>query len=475
MMNLLKAIDNFGIVYNLKTLGNEKFKSLTGACLTIATLALTTYLTFIFGQNFYYKINPTVLETDIEHESSQEIVPTTATHPFMMRIEKETNVFNPPDFPVRLNLDYFHWERDDKNKEERKCFASEIKVNCAETELKDSPLYTIEEFSTFWCIDFKKVQEQCAEQTKDPNYKPFIGGDTSTKRYGYVRMQATNAEWNNTGNIYQAKLAEVKKIEKPFYVDLRYPKFYLKKDQFANALTTRTYTERHQCYTHMFRADIRHLKQVSLKDDIGWLNEKIDKSSSLDNDTMITQQWTNLLDKEGFIGFYGTIFYLGKNERVVNRRFMKLPDVFAQVAGTMKPIMINFMFFMTLYNLFQRDKLLVDQLFEQAEDKKQSKVQVDTFVGESKVEESTVNIKKPKKIVTPGFFVYYSLICHKNSESLNGKKFYDAAKDYIERKMDVRALFELHERFNNLIELTLTEEQKEDITKTRTTKLALIN
>ena len=389
----------------------------------------------------------------------------------MMRVQKTTNVYNPTNLPVRLDFVYYDYREEVKGKRELKCRVYEIKSNCALTELKDDPQYDLEDLKNWFCIDFKKIQQQCAVITKEPNYRPYIGGYLGDTKWGYVQMIASNSEHDNDFKvIYQGTLSEVKELDS-FFIDLRYPKFYLKKNQFENALSTRFEIERHNLYPYSRRFDSRFMKQVSLHDDIGWVQEQIETKRSIELDKILSQPFTNSLDKEGLIGFYNTIFYLGRNEKEFNRRFMKLSDIFAQVAGIMKPIMIAIVFFMTFYNSFERDSYLIRNLFDRIDySLSKNDTKIDVLVVAAKVEDSKIEEVK-KKEVTLGFFNYYFCTFRQSVDEVVNMAFFKNARQYISKKIDVQELFKFYEKFEKLIEITLNEEQLLELNQERRTKI----
>ena len=473
MEKLFSSLDVFGFSYTIKTNGKDKFKTLVGACLTLLVLAIAINLTFLFGADFLYMRNPIVLDTDIIHDEAQEIYPTTKTHPFMIRYEAKST-YNQLD-AARIYIDYQDWRfNKEKGISHRKCFALEIKTNCAETELKNDPQWSEEVLSNWFCVDFEKVRQQCAEQMKDPNYEPFIGGYIGDERIGYIQMGVANSEMDNKGNrTFQAKIDDVKKLG-GFQVDVRYPKFYLRKEERFNALTTRTEIERFNLLPQSYLFEYRYMKQVRLDDDIGWIQEEVETTHSLDIHKVVPQYYTNMLDKEGWVNFYSVIFTLNRNERVHKRRFMKLSDLISRVAGSMSPIILCISFIATLYNKFCSEYELVQTLFDKTGISKND-TQTNTMIEESKAEESRVKKVHAKETIQLSFFSYYFITCRQSTTLLRNREFFKMGIEYIEEKIDVRSIIDLYEKFTKLCELTLSGEQQEEMIRNRKTMLININ
>ena len=50
-------LDLFGIVFSFTTFGNEKFRSIFGACLTVLCIIMTLTISFLFGLDFLLQVN----------------------------------------------------------------------------------------------------------------------------------------------------------------------------------------------------------------------------------------------------------------------------------------------------------------------------------------------------------------------------------------------------------------------------------
>ena len=473
MVLKISSLDIFGISYSLKTNGKDTYKSVFGACLTVVVLAIAAQLTFLYGTDFFFMKNPTVLDSDVVHAEMQEIFPTIATHPFMIRVLINEK-YNPTDVPIHVNGAY--WDirlNEETGIQETKCRVSGVTTNCAETVLRTQTRFTSEKLENWMCLDFEKVQKRCAAITKDPDYKPYIGGVANDKKMGHIKLYASNAFLDSEGKVlYYGKLAEVKNLGQ-FLVDIRYPKFYLRKEKQFDALTTTTEVERFNCWPQNAHLDYSFMKQVRLDDDTGWVNEQIETTHSIDMDKVTPQYYTNSLDKEGWYPFYERQFLLNRNEKVHKRRFMKLPEVISRVAGSMSPIIVYVGFLAALYNRFYNDLELINLLFNTNSTKKE-KTQVNTIVDDSKAEGAKLEVISPKEVQL-SFFSYYFLVCKESSSLLRSREFFNTARAFIAEKMDVRWMVEFNEKFSKLCEMTLTSEQQEELIRNKKTILLMNN
>ena len=474
MVKIFKSCDIFGVSYALKTNGQEKYKSNFGACLSFAVVLIALQLTYIYGMDFFFKKNPNVLDSDVIHDSMQEIFPTTEQYPFMIRYMKDS-LPNPPNMPIRINMQYLDFRTNKENNvKELYCRVREVKTNCAETPLKGDTRFAEENLNDWFCFDFEKVRKTCAEMTNNPKYKPYIGGYVQDDRLGYIQLSLSNSERNNKGElVYQSKLNEVKKLD-AFMLDIRYPKFYLRKEEVKDALMTTTEVERFNLRANSFRFEYRYMKKVTLHDDVGWISESIETTNSIDLDNISPQYYTNTLEKEGWINFFDSIFLINRNEKVYKRRFMNLSDVISRVAGSLSPIIICFRFLVEFYNVFVRDHELIESLFDPIDFLAKPEERIKYVNKDSRMEESRIDLETPKEEIKIGFITYYfGFIFRKNPILTKSKEFFATARGIMERKMDVRSILEFNEKFEKLCQLILTDEQKNEVK--RASRTSVIN
>ena len=469
MANAFKTLDMFGVTYAFKTQGQDKYRTSIGACFTLVVLAIASIFIFVYGTDFFYSTNPSVLDDDFVHEEAQEIYPTLATHPFMITVRRNDN-YDLTGLPIRLNVVYRDWKRNKKTgASEANCIVRSAKTKCSNTVLKIDPEFSKEVLENWWCLDFEKVKQKCAEKTKDPNYEPYIGGTSGDDRIGQVLLDISNNERDDDGNLlYQGKLADIKELGS-FVVQIRYPKFYLRKEEKYNALTTKSELEGFSLQPQSFRFEYRYMKQVRLDDDTGWINENIETSRSIDLDKVVPQYYTNLLDKETNVSFYTTSFWLNRNEKVYKRRFMKLSEVISRVAGTMSPIIVIFSVVISIYNRFFSDYELIQEMFDNFLKPAKTETQLNTIVNESKSEEQPVKVEELKEIPELSFFSYYFWVCRQRTSLLRSREFFKRAREYKTEKLDVKSLLDHYEKFQKLSEMTLTNEQLEELVRGRKT------
>ena len=219
-----------------------------------------------------------------------------------------------------------------------------------------------------------------------------------------------------------------------------------------------------------FRFEYRFLKQVKLLDDIGWLLEDNQVTHSIVIDSIQQMNFNNDLTKEGGKGLFQAVFWLNRNQLEHKRRFMKFQDVLAQVSAFVKGIMQIFLFFAVSYASYYMMREMITGYFglelSEVELAKPStsvdakNVQkVDTIVNTS-----ILNKKTERTTGQLGYlmFVFFSWR-RQNTNVKSQAEFFRLAKDYIDRRLDVMSLLQLLDKFDRLVERTLTEEIQIDL------------
>ena len=170
-MRILNSIDMFGISYNIKTLGRDKYTSPLGGCLTIVALIVITGISFIFGTDFYFKKNPKVREEDVVHETMQEMKIDEFDHPFMIRMGSEDGfdgkpiVYSNNQNPFKLVARYEEVKLNERKTYDKVCSVSDAVINCSETSLNGNLRFTKLVLSEWFCLDYAKLLKVCSETT----------------------------------------------------------------------------------------------------------------------------------------------------------------------------------------------------------------------------------------------------------------------------------------------------------------------
>ena len=154
---------------------------------------------------------------------------------------------------------------------------------------------------------------------------------------------------------------------------------------------------------------------------------------------------------------------------------MKLPTVISQVAGTINPIILIFALCISSYNRFCSDYQLIEEMFDTIWKPFKVEVSVNSIVEESKGNKSAVKMKVHKEATQLSFFSYYFKVCGQTGDMLRSREFFRLAREFIAVKLDVRTIIDFYEKFDKLSEMTMSDEQLDELVRKRKTVIVTSN
>lgn len=251
---------------------------------------------------------------------------------------------------------------------------------------------------------------------------------------------------------------------------LRYPNAVVDGDSLENPLNEVYKQDRFLIKPETYRREERFMKKVNLNDDKGWIFPIIETKSAYKQEYVSTEFLSNNMALEGTKGIYQAYLFLTNNETDVRRRFMKIQDLFAVVGGVMKILISVFLTIASGFGLYYRTIELIDLLYDlddeatnvanqvpSVEISSQSQEQVNNFVQKKAV------LKAEKRTSVGIFAFYFRSILRKNPAFKESVKALECAKAYLDERLDLEFLLRHYERFNDLVDLVLSEDQKEQL------------
>lgn len=466
MLKLLNALDMFGVSYTFKTRGNEKFTTAVGGVLSITTFCVITTISLLFGTDFYLRQNPKFLENNKTHEKQQVLFLEEVTHPFMIKIGKPVGFdgmsfeFPEGQNPLKTIIRYEDI-KSVKGKFEKICDVPKAGIRCSETILKNDTRFENDDLSQWYCLDHTKIKRVCREKTKDPTYQPKLSGVFGDTRMTQLFIAISNHDYDDDGFAVNVSPSEPLTKIFEFAVDIRYPKYYFNSELVDNSLLTNVENQRYFISPTALRWENNFLKQVTLNDDLGWILESISSSNSVDLDKTDVMYYVNDLSKDEIKGFYGTYFLLNANEKVFKRVFMRIQDVGAQIGGFAKVFISSVTIVYFTFVRYKRDQLLIQSTFDLDSAYVQKQISNKSVSNNTIVNCHVSNSKMivPEKTVQMiGFFEYYMRCCRNTSEGTKNTDFFNQARAYINKRLDLTSILILQENVERLAKLTLSEE-----------------
>jgi hypothetical protein len=456
----LSQIDIFGSSYFFLTDGNEKFKSNSGAVLTVIYCIIVTALFFGFGIDLYQRNNPRVsFNTETVPYFPKNFSNVEFTYAF--RIENNYGLMvDQPNvlFPVvgysSLQLENGAWSvKIGEYLPVKKCH------EIANYTLKEK-YYNIS-LENWYCLDFDKKT---------------LGGSWSTNFvnfYAIQILQCTNSTLNNNTCLPKEQIEKIFVNEitgsNLFYSDLS---MFIQPamNNFTNPLSTSLVNNYDMLNLQFTRRKVQTFKTTKINNDVGWFfsdvkEESLVTSESIRPDLSLKDKWNQTV-------LYNQFLYLGNTLDTYSRSYTKVQEVIAAIGGFAK-------FFYTLlfvlhYSIGKVYKNLIlieaipfnedsfNLVPKEGHRKNNSKLGSLVF----KRFEVKKTFEKPKNIVDirekVNYWAYFKRNVCKCQTSLNSNDIlskYNYYDKYFTKSMDVVSYIKLYNQFKILKRVLMDETQ----------------
>ena len=455
-------IDRFGINYSLNVMGEERTQSPMGGCLTLVALALSCFIVYFLGSDFFLKQNATFIVNEVVLENPKYVDLSTGNFPFMAQIKFTNAGFNLPGKGYRLQMLYGHWEKNGDESYRDECVSYfNNTVSCNESSAKRLDHYKDKDLSNWICLDFKKVEEQCKSQTKQADYKVELGGMLGDQTYKWLKINVINAVRNDQGGISHYEPADDFTETNNKFLYVEYSDYSFNNNLANKALKQVTLQQEYVLNREIQLAVWKNFNLVTLNDDIGWFNQDMQRSQSIFNQKERSETYSSQYFNREFRFFFQGVIVLNKKEREINRRWMKIQDVIALVSSFIKTIAAVIFLIVLNFSSERRDKLLMERLWK-TNDLPKDKREVEEVKLDSIV--STVLVQKKRdELERPSFFDRLTSWCRKSIVAEESKELLKHTRTYIREKIDVIAIVQLYQNLEMLKDVLLTEDQKIEI------------
>ena len=459
-MEVLNNVDQFGIRMQIKVFGKDKHTSKLGGIITLLALALFSLIFYYMGADLWQFRNPSVVPNEVVHENAQFINLSNGEYPFMMNLSFFDG-YNTPNKGYRLLAEYSHNESDENGNRKSVCYTfRNILSDCKETSIKKLDYYKEKDISNYKCIDFKKIETHCREQTKDPKYEVELGGGFSDRINKGLKLSVVNFTFDESrqftniateADLYPSKLT---------HFNLRMPSIALNNQLPENPLQTISVEENTVLHKDTVKLQWKFFKMVTFLDDKGWLTESTHKTQSIEKDRETTDFLNSNVFNSDIRYFYQTLILLNSKEQEHHRRYLKIQDVIAISSSFMKGI-ASFCWIYVLYQgQKQLDKKLVENVFKVEIKQMHSKTEE---IKTNSIVSTAVIAKRKEKTNKPGFFARCFCWCRQSATNSISNENLASAISYINSKIEVTAIVRMFEDFEKLKEILLSEEQMKEL------------
>lgn len=356
--NLYAKLDIFGIGYNFVIDGKDKYKTTTGASLTVFLSVAMIALFMGFGVDLYERKHPTVSSnTQIGQYKKQ----TFANNDF-------TFVYRIDDYTAQLNIDprvhnFEVWYTAgvlDKTTGVWNTTINEVLVptRCYDIEgMKEKEKIFKVKLEEWYCIDFKD------------NFS--MGGNFDGDFFHLWQIntvQCINSTENNFTCKSQEEILnafESKRTSGNLFFNYFYMDAVIAMDNFDSPLSNYLVDRYQMLNLQVTKSDVQIFKNIQMQNDIGWFFPDIQyidiySSDSITSDFVLKDQW----NQKVLFTYFG---YLGKRYDTYIRSYTKIQTVLAAVGGFEKFFYTAIFMFYFYFSKTHRNLNLIDILNKEHE------------------------------------------------------------------------------------------------------------
>ncbi len=360
---IFKTIDIFGITFNFTTLGKEKFKTNLGSLMTIICVVTIGVFTFLFGQNFYYRENPSVINQIVVPDNYSEPFNITTNNLFFAwRVTRlpsqETNYnYTGTFFPM---LGYIHYDNINNKNIRTEILES---VPCSTPDVFDKEFAKSYNPETWMCINWKKYNNELK-----------LGGGFDGKEAGYFFFRLSSCAdpiYTNT-SISSGRCKEIDALKselgKAVYVHFVYPEYNFSPENYDKPLKRIYKNYFYRLDFYLRKLERLFIEEVKLSDDRGWIFE--DKNVTKLNSAKEKQTDLYFFKDEDYgkpgmnSAIYAMVIYATKPYTYITRSYMKIQDLAAIVGGFAKSILLFGMLISKFFGVYMRNEMFYNVLFD---------------------------------------------------------------------------------------------------------------
>jgi hypothetical protein len=353
MSNFFSSIDMYGTLVQFTIDRHISYKTNFGGILTLTSLASIFFFSFIFGANFYFKINPTVLSTSIK-SADYATIPYTYKNVFIaFRIENNNQAYTEFDDKIYPLFEYFEYKMNNSTKMQD-LVKREVLPYRRCNEIYEKPK-EFENYSAdkWYCIDL------------DSNIKRYLGGYWDADFVKYFRVQIftckPDSEECTDKTVMKSWLAD------PKYISFLYPYPFYDAEDISTPMKVVYRNYFTQLGLSIVKTDRTYFSNNTSLYDAGWLFDDINIDSRIafsymnsDYSGIDVTDSANMENKY----IYKNVFYFNPDITKNTKSYMKLQDMFARLGGLILAVIFIFRTINYPFNMFKRNNYLFNELFE---------------------------------------------------------------------------------------------------------------
>jgi hypothetical protein len=335
ILEKIKVLDFFGSKFTFSIFNQKNFKTLFGGLTSIFSVLIIIIFGYFFGQDFFYKKNPKIIQQIVYPKEYLESTNLTAKN-FVIpwRISDSFNTLNHQDI-FHVGINYYKYINNATG-------SVEVQYEKIKYEKCNSNNSQVSEFndnfniSNFYCINWENANYSLGGFWDGPfvNYFYISLSFCENSEFFKSSVKCTNLE--KTINFFK---------NRDIYFELFYPEVYFVPDDLIQPMRIFYKTYYFKLSLSNLKIDRLFFSQFHIYDDRGWIFEDNEITKSLGGTEITTE--ASLIDYERDYGkegkqseIYQLFFYSKKNYILYKRNFMKFQDFAATIGGFIKIIML---------------------------------------------------------------------------------------------------------------------------------------
>jgi len=355
--SLIKKLDLFGISYNFQFDSQEKYKTFTGGVISILFYLITVVLFVGFGRNMYNRKNPKVsFSSDITNYEKTLIANKNFTLAF--RVEDILGIQITNSSILFQQVSFFHQEIKENGEWSLVSFDDNQTLLYSKcSEMADTPdkerSYNFS-LDAWYCVNFDN-------RTLGGNWDGnFLYAFEIQTRLCTSKTNKNNTQSNNHRSLNEEHGAsasgfeclEPSELRKKFRNDiyggpnLFFSYLFMESspvmDNFEKPIKSYLVNNYEYLNMKLLKNSAQIFKTVTIDNDKGWLFEEVENTNYVSNDYIIKDFSPKEEDDDNLL--YSHTIYLGKKRDIYTRSYLKVQELFANVGGFAKLLLmiINF-------------------------------------------------------------------------------------------------------------------------------------
>ena len=349
-MEFIKTLDIYSSNINFYFNGQEKVRTISGGILSLVTLIITFFITFIFGKDFYYRINPKTT-SEIVFPSNFPVA-NLSEFQIIWRLEDySTNTINFTDI-LYPNVKYFRLKKNITT--DSYDIIENIELNyttCDKIQIQDQS-----------DLSFKPAQSNCI--VLDKYSDKLLGGDLSEDSFSSILVDISSCSkvTNKCSNSTQL----IDFFKDFVYLKIMAQKILFSTDDLVKPLKIKPIVSYSLISPNLYLENSIHFSKHILNDDQGWIFSNPENKTKITFDKIVSNSKfrdTKEYDNNQPLSLVSNFFYLKKDYIYTRRTFMKLQELASISGGFISSLrlligIINIYFFE-----FERNLSFLKELF----------------------------------------------------------------------------------------------------------------